>query len=541
MIEFHSLTYGYPDSDHPALVRIGLTLGEGEVWAVLGQSGSGKSTLMWAINGLVPHFYGGRYQGDVTVDEVRVRDESAQSLADKVGTVFQEPARRFVSSRVLDELAFGMEVAGLPRSTMRQRLESIVSVLGLDPLLDRDPHLLSGGEQQRVALGAAMVRQPKVMLLDEPTSQLDRQGSKALFGWLEERRILDGLTTLVAEHRLDELSRISDQAVYLDPVGRVAASGPMADVLSHMPYTAPGLEAGRLVDASRQEMPNPSHPSNGHEVSGLAGNGRRAPGSEVMIAKGLSFSYNGRPALRHADLTIPRGSITAVVGHNGSGKTTLLRSLVGLCRPASGEVTFEGKSIRDWDVPGLARHVGYVPQWPAALLFSASVREELAFTLTQHPDREVPKADVEKVIRDLGLQDVADRYPRDLSAGQRQRAALGAILVARPEVLLLDEPTLGLDPIARKDLGELLGGVASSGTAVVMATHDVEFAADFADRVMIIENGSTLTEGPVDETLFRYPAYRTCLQELTGRPSPAGVGRWSQTIPNSRPRAHAHD
>lgn len=541
MIEFRSLTYSYPDSDRPALDDAHLSLAEGKVVAVLGRSGSGKSTLLWAVNGLVPHFYGGRYKGDVTVDGVRVRDESAQRLAEKVGTVFQEPARRFISNRVLDELAFGMEVAGLTPQIMRRRLEGIVAVLGLEPLLDRDPHRLSGGEQQRVALGAAMVRQPRVMLLDEPTSQLDRRGSKALFGWLEERRILDGLTTLVAEHRLDELARISDQAVYLDAFGRVAASGSMAEVLGQMPYAAPALEAVRLVNGSHHGVAGPSPSWNGNGQADEAAERRRATGGEVMIAKGLGFSYNGRPALRDAGLSVRRGSITAVVGHNGSGKTTLLRSLVGLCRPASGEVAFEGESIREMEVPDLARHVGYVPQWPAALLFSPSVRQELAFTLTQHPERELSPAVVEQVLRDLGLQEVADRYPRDLSAGQRQRAALGAILVARPEVLLLDEPTLGLDPIARKDLGRLLVDLATSGTGVVMATHDVEFAADFADRVMILDDGSTLAEGPTDETLFRYPAYRTSLQELTGRPSPAGIGRWSQATTEDPARHHAHD
>ncbi len=523
MLDYRRLTYTYPGGERPALNNISLEVRPGDLVAVVGRSGSGKSSLLWAANGLIPHFYGGRFAGEVSVQGVSTRLTAPQDLASHVGTVFQEPARRFVSHSVLDEIAFGLEIAGEPTQKLRRRVDEVVERLKLGGLVHRPLDRMSGGEQQRVALAAALARGPEILLLDEPTSQLDRSGSEALFAWLTDRQKESGAVTLVAEHRLEDLAKAATQAVYLDPYGGLGASGPAEDVWPGMPYAAPLTSALRLFGI---EVRDPQGIRKlGRMLEDLARDGRRPlqaePGPIILAGKALSAAYDRIPALRDVHLELAEGTVTAVVGENGSGKTTLLRALVGLMPLVRGEVRLRGVRIDGRPVSELAGAIGYVPQWPSALLFADSVRDELRFTLAQHHNGEADSADVDSLLAQLGLADVADRYPRDLSAGQRQRAALAAVLVARPAVLLLDEPTLGMDPIARRLLVDLLRSLASHGAAIAVATHDVEFAASAADHTAILVGGRMTDFGPTHDALFKMPENRTALQKLTGAPWPA--------------------
>jgi len=256
-----------------------------------------------------------------------------------------------------------------------------------------------------------------------------------------------------------------------------------------------------------------------------------------LIAEGLSYAYNGVPALNDACLDVRPGEVVAVLGRNGSGKTTLLRCVMGLLNPQAGKVWLEGQELSDRSVAERAQAMAYVPQWPESLLFADSVREELELTLRNHGLQGKPPVDPEALLTDLGLGGVADRYPRDLSAGERQRAAIAAVLVTRPGVLLLDEPTLGIDPMAQAAFGELLEGWRGHGMAIVLATHDVEFAAAHADRAVVLDRGRVVAAGTTAETLYSQPPLRTALQKLTGRPHPASLadlgvklGRWRATI-----------
>ncbi len=451
------------------------------------------------------------------------RRKAPQDLAAHVGTVFQEPARRFVSHSVLDEIAFGLEIAGERPETLRRRVDDVVARLALGGLVRRPLDQMSGGEQQRVALAAALARQPEVLLLDEPTSQLDRHGAAVLFSWLAERQNADGGTTLVAEHRLDELVQVATHAVYLDPQGGLAAQGRAQDVWRSMPYGAPLTSALRRLGIDESDHDALQQLRLALDKLILAGGGTQSKerGSVVLSGQGISAGYDHVPALCDLDIELAEGTVTAVVGENGSGKTTLLRSLVGLMPLEDGQVIFRGRRIDNRPVAELAGAIGYVPQWPSALLFADSVRDELRFTLAQRPTAPPDPGAVDKLLARLGLADVADRYPRDLSAGQRQRAALAAVLIAQPAVLLLDEPTLGMDPFAKRQLVDLLRGLAADGGAVAVATHDVEFAASIADHTLILEAGKLLDFGPTHTTLFRRPDYRTALQKLTGAPWPA--------------------
>lgn len=523
MLEFRKLTYTYPGGRRPALQDINLEVRPGDLVGVVGRSGSGKSSLLWAVNGLIPHFYGGRYAGEVLVRGVSTRRTPPQDIAAHVGTVFQEPARRFVSQSVLDEIAFGLEIAGEPANTLGRRVEDVIERLELGELVDRPLDQMSGGEQQRVALAAALARGPELLLLDEPTSQLDRRGSAALFAWLADRASQDGGTTLVAEHRLEELVGVATRAAYLDAQGGLAAAGAAREVWPRLPYAAP------LASALRRFGMDESDPSSlgrlRQMLGDLNGSGRNGRNSDtgpiVLSGRGLRAGYDRIPALVEVDVELVQGTVTAVLGENGSGKTTLLRALVGLMPLECGEVIFRGRRIDGRPVSELAGAIGYVPQWPSALLFADSVRDELRFTLAQAEGGGPGSDGVDELLARLDLADVADCYPRDLSSGQRQRVALAAVLIAQPAVLLLDEPTLGMDPVAKRQLIGLLQSLAADGAAVAVATHDVEFAASVAENTIILEEGKRVDFGPTYKTLFRRPENRTALQKLTARPWPA--------------------
>jgi energy-coupling factor transporter ATP-binding protein EcfA2 len=524
MIDIRQLTYTYPERNRPALRGVNLKVPAGTLHLVIGPSGSGKSTLLRAVNGLVPHFYGGHFAGRVVAAGLDTRQSKPLDLAGAVGTVFQEPEHRFVTSRVADEIAFALEVAGVDSLDIERRLEEVVERLCLGPLLNRDLHSLSGGELQRVAVGAALGRRPKILVLDEPTSQLDAQSSAATLEWLQELRQNLGLTTLIAEHRYEGALKVADEVACLSSEGHLVAIGREAEIADWLPGGRPLYEAAR-----RLSLPLPvdsdSRSKLREQVLSLPplGNGLFPEGPWRLEARGLSHSYNGIEALHDVDLQVPAGGVLAVLGRNGSGKTTLLRCLMGLLSPGIGTVRVDGVSMRGQPVASVAQHMAYVPQWPSALLFADTVRDELGFTLRNHHLEAHPPVDPQDLLESFGLAAVAGKYPRDLSSGERQRTALAAVLVTRPGVLLLDEPTLGMDPAAQRRFSQLLQDWRRSGLAVVLATHDVEFAAANSDHALILDLGQVVAGGLTAEVLFGKPELRTALQQLTGRPRPASV------------------
>lgn len=521
MIEITSLRYFYPDADAPALDGLDLHLAQGEMYFLAGRSGAGKSTVQRAVVGLVPRFYGGRFSGRVIAAGLDTRQHSPLEMAAHVGTVFQEPENRFVSRRVEDEVAFGLELAGFASSEIARRVTESVERMDIGALLGRSLETLSAGEQQRVAVAAALARQPAILLLDEPTSQLDGIGAEEVVNWVTGLGRDIGLTALLGESRLGRWVEAAHRVGYLE-AGRIQVEGRPEEAIERMPIASPLAEAARALGLDRWMGPGAEDElkrrllllSNGHRSQLVSGPPR-------LRAQGLHFAFDRIPVLEGADLEVAAGETVALVGRNGSGKTTLLRSLIGLLTPRAGSLELEGRSILDRPVYERAHEIGYVPQWPAGLLFAHDLREELRITLRNLGRESEPPFEPEELLERFGLLEVADRYPRDLSAGQRQRAALAAIVVGRPKVVLLDEPTLGMDAIAQESLGRLLEELKAGGTAIVVATHDVEFAARNAQRCVVLERGRILASGPVAETLFSRRETRTALQRLTGRPRPA--------------------
>ncbi|MFE4973063.1 ABC transporter ATP-binding protein [Kitasatospora sp. NPDC056651] len=508
MITFEQVSVRYADSAAPALDGVDLTVPEGELCLLVGPSGSGKSTLLGTVSGLVPHFTGGVLHGRVTVGGRDTREHRPRDLADLVGTVGQDPPAHFVTDTVEDELAYGMESLGLPGDVMRRRVEETLDLLGLADLRDRSLNSLSGGQQQRVAIGSVLTVHPRVLVLDEPTSALDPGAAEEVLAVLQ-RLVHDlGTTVLLAEHRLERVVQYADQVLLLTP-GAPPVLGEPAEVMAHSPVHPPVVGLGRLAgwrplplsvrDARRKAAPLRA------DLDGRAPAPLAPPAAEpIATTDRLAVRRGPVPALRGVDLSLHPGEITALMGRNGAGKSTLLGSLVGLHTPASGSVRVGGRTPHRTRPAELIREVGLVPQDPRDLLYGESVAAECA---AADADAGAP-ADTCRALVERLLPGIADgTHPRDLSEGQRLTLALAVVLTARPPLLLLDEPTRGLDYAAKARLVEILRSLAAEGHAVLLATHDVELAAELSHRTVILAEGEIVADGPTAEVVVSSPAF----------------------------------
>ncbi len=514
-VHLRQATYTYPDADAPALTGADVEVRAGELALVMGPSGSGKSTLLRCLNGLVPHFYGGVFSGSVDVFGRDPVAEGPRGMSDTVGFVFQDPEAQFIVDDVEGELAFALEARGYPRSVMAERLDEVSRLLGIAHLRGRRLSTLSGGQRQRVAVAAALALRPRLLVLDEPTSQLDPMASDELLTALVELNHARGLTVVLSEHRLERVVAHAHRIVYCPQAGGTIRAGAPRDVLGEVPLAPPVSALGRRLNW--RPLPLTVEEALPFAQSlGTLSNGRRpaaTPGEVRLAARGLYHRYPEAEALRGVDLELRRGEIVALQGHNGAGKTTLLKTLVGLIKPDSGQVLLDGANVALMDLHQVIGRVGFVPQSPGSLLFQDTVRAELEFTRRSH---RLPPADSLPLLERLGLTRYADTYPRDLSQGERQRVALAAILAAEPEILLLDEPTLGLDYLQKARLSALLQELRDEGQSVLMATHDVELVATCADRSVLLDQGRVLDAGLPGEVMARRPAFASQISRLFG-------------------------
>ncbi|MFB6651619.1 ABC transporter ATP-binding protein [Streptomyces microflavus] len=536
MITFDQVSVVYDGADEPVLRDVNLVVDEGELCLVVGHTGVGKSTLLGAVNGLVPHFTGGTLYGTVTVDGRTTAGHPPRELADVVGVVGQDPLDGFVTDTVEEELAYAMEQLAIPPAVMRKRVEETLDLLGLADLRHRALYELSGGQQQRVAIGSVLTAHPRVLVLDEPTSALDPTAAEEVLAAVT-RLVHDlGVTVLLAEHRLERVVQYADRVIHLPGDGRVV-SGPPADVFATSSIAPPIVELGRAArwsalplsvrDARRAAAPL---------RTALAGTPAPAvrpvpeePGAALLTARGITVAYRGVAAVREVDLDLRGGEITALMGRNGSGKSSLLWALQGSGPRKSGTVRVvsggtdgsvsgtgpggsrrpaKGSDPKNLSATEARALVGLVPQTPTDLLYLESVRQEL------------DQADIESSasVSDGGLtaRVILDRlapgidggaHPRDLSEGQKLALVLAIQLAAAPRVLLLDEPTRGLDYRAKTQLISMVDELAAGGRSVVISTHDVEFAARAADRVVVMAEGDIVADGPTTEVIVASPVF----------------------------------
>ncbi|MFI9647741.1 ABC transporter ATP-binding protein [Streptomyces sp. NPDC052040] len=518
MIRFEHVSVTYDGAAEPAVRDIGFEVPEGELALLVGPSGVGKSTVLGAVNGLVPHFTGGTLRGRVTVAGRDTRAHRPRELADVVGSVGQDPLSHFVTDTVEDELAYGMESLGLAPEVMRRRVEETLDLLGLTGLRNRPIATLSGGQRQRVAIGSVLTPHPRVLVLDEPTSALDPAAAEEVLAVLQ-RLVHDlGTTVLLAEHRLERVVHYADRVVLLPAPGARPVLGTPAEVMAVSPVYPPVVALGRLAGwsplpltirdarrragalrdqlAPRTPATKPPAPTTTAEAPG--------PEAPTAVVEGLAVRRGRVEALRQVDLTVGPGEAVALMGRNGAGKSTLLAALVGLLAPDRGRVRVGGAVPHRTRPPELVRRVGLVPQEPRDLLYADTVAAECAAA-----DRDAGAApgSCRALVSDL-LPGVADgTHPRDLSEGQRLALALAVVLTARPPLLLLDEPTRGLDYAAKARLVTVLRGLVAEGHSLVLATHDVELAAELAHRVVILADGEVVADGPAAEVVVASPSF----------------------------------
>ncbi len=538
MIKFDDVTYTYPESASPALRDINVQIGDGEFVLLVGGSGAGKSTILRAMNGLAPHFYGGVWSGHVLLDGVDTLTRPPHELAGRIGFVFQDPEAQAVAEDVENELAFGMENLGLDPLLMRRRVEETLHQLDLDQLRKRRVSTLSGGERQRLAIAAALTMQPRTLLLDEPTSQLDPQSAEELLTLLQKLNADLGITIVISEHRLERVVQYADRIIYMAD-GAIAADGPPRAALSATPFAPPVVALGKALGWSPLPLsvrearhfvaagPLPASPGGGGVAATPSPGGKGAAATPSPISVGgwgegallelrnLSFSYAGAEVLRKVNLTVRGGEVLAVMGRNGAGKTTLLKLIIGLLKPGGGEVRLDGQNIVGKPISELAKRIGYVPQNARATLFADTVADELRFTLRGH---QLP-ADAQRIddtLAALGIAAHAARYPRDLSIGEQQRVGIAAMLVANPDVVLLDEPTRGLDYDSKAALVAYLDTLKWQSRAIILVTHDVELVAEVADRVALLANGEVAVSGPTRVVLGDSLIFSTQVGKLYG-------------------------
>ncbi|WP_335932089.1 ABC transporter ATP-binding protein [Streptomyces sp. PTD5-9] len=546
MIRFEQVSVRYEGAERPTLSGVDLTVPEGELVLLVGPSGVGKSTLLGAVSGLVPHFTGGTLGGRVTVAGRDTRTHKPRELADVVGTVGQDPLSHFVTDTVEDELAYGMESLGLAPDVMRRRVEETLDLLGLAGLRDRPIATLSGGQQQRVAIGSVLTPHPKVLVLDEPTSALDPAAAEEVLAVLQ-RLVHDlGTTVLMAEHRLERVVQYADQVVLLPSPGAAPVMGPPAEVMAVSPVRPPVVALGRLTgweplplsvrDARRRaaglrerlagkrppRTPGPvrtpvapppaaTAPARRGALARLLGRGAppAAPAAGPVAGaparvEGLGVRRGRVEALRRVTLDVAPGETVALMGRNGAGKSTLLGALVGMVEPIAGAVLTGGLTPHRTQPREMVRRVGLVPQEPRDLLYADTVAAECA---AADADAGAAAGSCRALVSELlpGVPD--DTHPRDLSEGQRLALALAVVLTARPPLLLLDEPTRGLDYAAKARLVGVLRGLAADGHAIVLATHDVELAAELAHRVVILADGEVVADGETRQVVVSSPAF----------------------------------
>ncbi len=539
-IVFERVSITYPDAPHPALTAVDLTVEEGELCLVVGRTGSGKSTLLGAVNGLVPHFTGGTLQGSVRLLGRDTREHRPRDLADIVGVVGQNPLAGFVTDTVEEELAYGMEQLALAPDVMRKRVEETLDLLGLADLRHRPLRDLSGGQQQRVAIGSVLTTHPRVLVLDEPTSALDPTAAEEVLAAIT-RLVHDlGVTVMLAEHRIERVLQYADRMVHLSSDGR-AESGPPAELMVTSSVAPPVVELGRLAgwtplplsvrDARRRVGPLRER------LSHCAPQPRRRRPSDgigvpALRARGIVVRYGEVVAVNDIDLTLRAGEVTALMGRNGSGKSSLLWALQGSGRRDRGRVAVVAgrEVVSDVDLrAGIApatlnpatldpatldpatldpaqgrRLVGLVPHEPGDLLYLDTVVGEC-----ERADNEsrANAGSCAYLLERIAPGIAPSQHPRDLSEGQRLALVIAVQLSADPAVLLLDEPTRGLDYGAKRRLRDVVHELADRGRAVLLSTHDVEFVADTADRVVVLADGEVVADGPTADVIVSSPAF----------------------------------
>ncbi|MEM1645465.1 MAG: ABC transporter ATP-binding protein [Ignisphaera sp.] len=522
-IELDNITYFYPNSKEPVLTNVTLHVDYGEFVVIAGPSGGGKSTLCRIIAGLIPHLYGGKLSGKVYIDGLDIDVADVKSIIERVGIVFQNPENQIVNIVVEEELVFPLENLLYTRNEIKARLEEVVKKLDISHLRNRITYELSGGEAQRVVLGSALVVKPKILLLDEPLAHLDPPAVRNLLEFLHNLNKIEGKTIVVVEHRLSELLKYASRIVILDR--RIIFDGHPREIFNKFDDidVIYGIEVPTPTKLSKALGFN--HPILSIEeafdllkTKNLITKARtfdedskinnvlncQDKGIAISVQRLWHIYDNGVTALKDVNLDICKGDFVAIVGGNGSGKTTLIKHFNGLLKPTKGAVYVLGKDTSRHSVAELAKHVGTVLQNPLHYFFRDNVYDEVMFTAKNMGVRDAEER-VNEILKKLGLLHLADRSPYEISAGEQRRVAIASVLVYNPEIIVLDEPTAGIDFKLKLDLSNILVDIWRSGRTIILTTHDMEFLTYVpVQKIIALDRGSVIAVGDPRSVFYKY-------------------------------------
>jgi len=527
IVRVSGLTYYYEGEEQPALRDVNLEVHPGEFILLIGSSGCGKSTLALSLNGIIPLVLGGRIKGRVYIDGTDTRYSSVHELSPRVGIVFQDPESQLCNLYVDEEVGFGPSNLLLPPAEVERRVDRALADVGQKDLRRRLIYELSGGQKQRVAIASVLAMEPDVLILDEPTANLDPMAATRMFDLVETISRETGVTVILIEHNVDRVMQRVDRLIVMAEGRIVGDEHPRSFmrergrfVLDVLGLRIPqACEVGLRMEEKGLRLE--SFPLDGIEAAQALGsrserirvreNGshlRRAPqrAEPVIDVRDLSFTYpNGTEALRDVSLRIDRGDVVAILGENGSGKTTLSSLLVGLNEPTSGGGVVCGLDIASSSVRELSNRIGYVFQYPEHQFVEDTVRDEIAFGLRAQKQPAAKIAErVTRALRLLDLEDVAHKHPLALSMGEKRRLSVATMLVLETDVLILDEPTTGQDRDSMDNLMRVMMDANRLGTTVVLITHDMDLVARYCNQVVVMEEGKVVFQGPVEE-LCRSP------------------------------------
>lgn len=527
-IEVKNLKYRYPHTEKLALDGLEFEVEKGQFIGIVGENKAGKSTLCQAFSGLVPNMFHGAYGGKLIIDGAEAAKTPVAELCRKVGLVFQNPFNQLSGAKdtVFEEIAFGLQNLGVPKAEIIRRVEKNLRLLDISEYRDRNPFDLSGGQTQRVAIASILAMEPEVIVLDEPTSQLDPLGSEEVFK-VVEKLAKTGITIIMVEHKTEKLASYCDKILLLHQGKQIAFDSPEV-VFSRKDLNAYGVlppvytQVCKALGVFWLEEENPVYPVTLEQTQklkplfpekiqgrALFDSGAEISREKVFAIRDLTFSYQpGVPVMEDLSLYLD-GRPTAIIGQNGAGKTTLVKLLKGLLKPVSGEILFENEDISRKTVAKLAGKVGYVFQNPDDQIFKSKVLEEVMVgPLNLGLGKEEARRQALAALELVGLSHALEENPYDLDLSERKMAAIASVIAMDTRVLILDEPTIAQDAKGRAVLGEIVKNLTQKGKFVLAILHDMDFVAEYFERVIIMAHGKVLADGPREEVFYEIKALK---------------------------------
>lgn len=533
--EIRQLTFSYPEANKETLQKIDMTIAQGEYIVFCGRSGSGKTTLLRHLKpALTPH---GTRSGSIQYQGEAIEKLSPRRQSSEIGYVMQQPDQQIVTDKVWHELAFGLESLGCEQKTMRLRVAEMASYFGIQDWFHKDVQELSGGQKQLLNLASIMAMQPSVLILDEPTSQLDPIAATDFLNTLRKINQELGTTILLSEHRLEEVVPVADRVIVLEQ-GRIVADErnetiserllqqkhPMFEAMptpARIYHMVPKVGACPLsvrdgrswLTKYRNQYPA-KNSANSYDVETLPN--YEEPEEVALKLKEVWFRYDkqGKDVLRDASIEIRKGSIHAIVGGNGTGKSTLLKVMCGVCRPYRGKVVLLGKKLSTYKASELYRDgIAMLPQDPQSLFVKNKVEDELDEMCQS--TKAAFQEEKQRVVKSCNIEHLLNSHPYDLSGGEQQRVALAKVLLCKPKVLLLDEPTKGMDAVAKKELAAFLQELKEEGVTIVLVSHDVEFCAAYTDEVSMCFDGGIVTTNTPKRFFANNSFYTTAASRMS--------------------------